>query len=368
MEIIYSSFITIIIDSLNIPLVKNKINNNSSNPKTDSINQNLKSHSHFISSNINTTSSSPPCPWWNSECDQLIAMRKKAFTNFIKNKSILNFIECSKYKNKVRLKLKEIKTKSFRSFCESLNKFSNPNYIWRKVKCFKNIFTHQGSDYQYNESSIATVKDLISNLFPPWVPIYADCILSNYHNDPFLDLPFSSLEFETVIDNLNSKSSPGLDNVNYKIIKHLPASAKRFLLILFNKMFTQKFYPSDWNKYVIFFIPKSDNKKFRPISLASCDCKIFERLIYNRLMWWLEYHNILPNSQFGFRRNRSCIDNLSTLCAEINLAKLNNEYTSTVFLDIIGAFDNVLIDILVQKVKHLGLPPTPYPLSLKLLL
>lgn len=170
-----------------------------------------------------------------------------------------------------------------------------------------------------------------------------------------------------MIDNLNINSSPGIDNIDYKIIKHLPPSAKEFLLTLFNKIFSYKIYPNDWNKYIIFFIPKSDNNKFRPISLASCICKIFERLIYNRFLCWLEYHNILPSCQFGFRRNHSCIDNLSILCAENYLANLNNEVTSTIFLDVVSAFDNVLIDILTKKLKQLGLPPnTPYLLYQKL--
>ncbi|KAL0101017.1 hypothetical protein PUN28_019438 [Cardiocondyla obscurior] len=40
-------------------------------------------------------------------------------------------------------------------------------------------------------------------------------------------------------------------------------------------------------------------------------------MIYNCLSWWLEYYKKFANSQFGFRKNRSCIDNLSILYAII---------------------------------------------------
>ncbi|EZA56049.1 hypothetical protein X777_03874 [Ooceraea biroi] len=40
-------------------------------------------------------------------------------------------------------------------------------------------------------------------------------------------------------------------------------------------------------------------------------------MLVNRFNWWLEVNKLLPSSQFGFRKQQSCIDNLSILYAEI---------------------------------------------------
>ena len=51
---------------------------------------------------------------------------------------------------------------------------------------------------------------------------------------------------------------------------------------------------------------KGDTKLFinyRPISLTSQLSKILEKVFYVRFYLFLNYFNILSNSQFGFRRN-----------------------------------------------------------------
>ena len=83
-----------------------------------------------------------------------------------------------------------------------------------------------------------------------------------------------------------------------------------------NSIFASGSFPSGWRKYLITFISKIDGQKFRPISFASCLCKIMERILSNRLNWWLESENKLLVSQFGFRRELSCTNNLAILYVE----------------------------------------------------
>lgn len=152
-------------------------------------------------------------------------------------------------------------------------------------------------------------------------------------------------------------SSPGLDGIDYTIIVALPTNAKSLLLNILNRIFITHTFPDEWRKYLVFFIPKQDDTKFRPISLASCIFKILERLIANRLNWFLEHYNLLPNSQFGFRRNRGCIDNLAILHSNILLGFQDDSSTLVSFLDIKAAYDNVISDILLNKLKGLGVSP-----------
>lgn len=97
----------------------------------------------------------------------------------------------------------------------------------------------------------------------------------------------------------------------------------------------------------------------RSISLTSCFLKVLEKLILNRLYWLLESsrHPILSNSQFGFRKFRSCQDNLTTLTAAIHEGFAAGSPTVAVFVDIKFAFDNVLPHILMNDLLELQFSP-----------
>ncbi|XP_058790871.1 uncharacterized protein LOC131664020 [Phymastichus coffea] len=81
-------------------------------------------------------------------------------------------------------------------------------------------------------------------------------------------------------------------------------------------------------------------------------------MIQVRLSWWLEHNVKLPLSQFGFRKSRSCADNLSILTTKIYSGFTNGLYTTVAYLDVKSAFDDVDPTSLVYLLKDLGLPET----------
>ena len=153
---------------------------------------------------------------------------------------------------------------------------------------------------------------------------------------------------------MNLKSSAGIDCIDYLIIYRLPAEAKNFLLDLHDDILDSPSFPEECRRYEIFFIPKGDGLKYRPISLAPCLCKVLEKMIHCRIVEWMEYYEKFPSSQFGFRKSKSCIDNLSLLHVEIIKASNRDAASPTVFLDIKSAYDNVLADVSIEKLKLVG--------------
>ena len=81
-----------------------------------------------------------------------------------------------------------------------------------------------------------------------------------------------------------------------------------------------------------------------------------EKLIHSRLNFFLKSSNILSNSQFGFRRGRSCADNLAILATEIWSGFVAGEVTAGLFLDLKGAFPSVIPQILIEDLRELGIP------------
>ena len=82
-------------------------------------------------------------------------------------------------------------------------------------------------------------------------------------------------------------------------------------------------------------------QNYRPISLLSNIDKIFERVMFNRVVDFLNKHNCIYNKQFGFRKNHSTVHALLDLTEEIRHALDNNLFAAGIFLDFQKAFVTV---------------------------
>ena len=99
---------------------------------------------------------------------------------------------------------------------------------------------------------------------------------------------------------------------------------------------------------------RSDPENYRPISLTSHIIKIFERIIRNRLVIFLEENKILNSTQHGFRKGRSCLTQLLNHMDNILKNLMNNQETDVIYLDYAKAFDKVDHNILIKKLYAYG--------------
>ena len=110
-------------------------------------------------------------------------------------------------------------------------------------------------------------------------------------------------------------------------------------------------------------IHKGDSKtyagNYRPISLLPILGKILEKLMYSRLLNFLQKHNIIVDNQFGFQKNKSTEDALLVLQTKITEAIENKRVACAIFLDFAKAFDTVNHEILVNKLEYYGIRGTP---------
>ena len=101
---------------------------------------------------------------------------------------------------------------------------------------------------------------------------------------------------------------------------------------------------------------ESDPSNYRPISLLPVVGKIFEKIIFNRIIVFLNKEKVLNEYQFGFRQNHSIIDGLVELSENVRLNWLNSKQnTISTFLDFKKAFDTVDHQILLAKCSSYGL-------------
>ena len=116
--------------------------------------------------------------------------------------------------------------------------------------------------------------------------------------------------------------------------------------------------PSVWKQAFVTPIykagDKTDPKNYRPISLTSIICKTMEHIICSHLMHHLDSHNILLDTQFGFRSHHSCESQLLLTIDDLARGINNRQQIDIGILDFSKAFDKVPHLRLLHKLEHYG--------------
>lgn len=296
----------------------------------------------------------PPAIWWSPGCSEKIEERRsaaRAYRNIISNRSYENYISVCKTVKKF---LDKAKNKSFRSFCESLGPNTPINLIWRPIKAFRRRF-----DSPESVSSTSPEDPEIQRAFlkiaPPFVPEEENFVDNLAVESPF-EAPISMKELENSIAKSRKKAAPGLNLITNVMLKYTTSAFRNILCRIFNFMMEVCRIPEEWIRYLVCLIPKPGGRGVRPIAISSSILKVLERIINSRLQWWCENNFVFTPNFFGFRPGRSCLDNVSVLVTDINLSFVKKEFLVAAFIDIEGAYDNVVPSILIKELLDLGMP------------
>ena len=137
-----------------------------------------------------------------------------------------------------------------------------------------------------------------------------------------------------------------MDEIHNAFLRNLPERALLEVLSCFNQLWAERSFPPSWRESIVVPIlkqgkDKSDPNNYRPISLTSCLCKVMERMVNRRLVWWLERRNLLSTVQCGFPRGRSTVDHLVRTENYIQEAFVLRQHVVGIFFDLEKAYDRV---------------------------
>ena len=94
---------------------------------------------------------------------------------------------------------------------------------------------------------------------------------------------------------------------------------------------------------------------YRPVSVLPAFSKILEKLVYNRLVKYLEKYDILSSNQYGFRKNHSTFHALVHLYEKISAAIDSKQIALGLFIGLCKAFETVNHEILSKKLEFFGI-------------
>ena len=169
----------------------------------------------------------------------------------------------------------------------------------------------------------------------------------------------SEAEVIKAIHSLKNSNSTGYDDFTTKFVKLSSTILAPALVKIFNLSIHTGVYPDSLKMAKVIPIFKkgdpSSVNNYRPISILSPINKIFEKIIYSRLISFIEKYQILYKYQYGFRKNHSTEHALIELVDQIRLNMDKKLMTCGIFIDLSKAFDTVNHHILLAKLENYGI-------------
>lgn len=177
--------------------------------------------------------------------------------------------------------------------------------------------------------------------------------------DPILDRVISYEEVVKCLLQCKNGKAPGVDGICNEFFKNLPQNWILYVTNLFNCILEKETVPKSWGEMTTTMLYKKGDKtdpgNYRPITLVNCVAKLFTQIIYSRMIDWLVGRDLIPESQSGFRKGRSCLDNLFTLLSvmQIHLHKPKTVLYA-LFIYFKGAFPSISHSLLWKKLYNFG--------------
>ncbi|KJZ69456.1 hypothetical protein HIM_11161 [Hirsutella minnesotensis 3608] len=188
----------------------------------------------------------------------------------------------------------------------------------------------------------------------PWVPVNTRKAI------PFAD----QVSFEETRDATlcTGNTSPGSDNITVRMLRAVWHAIGSLVHQLYQGCLSIGHHPKPFREAEVVMIAKpgrrdlSTPRAWRPISLLSCLGKGLERLIARRLAWESVCFGVLHSEQAGALPKRSAVDLVAALVHDIEEAFARKQVATLVTLDIQGAFDTVLRNRLILRLREQGWP------------
>ena len=294
-------------------------------------------------------------PWLTDGLKKSIRIKNKLYMKYIKIKSA--YYECTykMYRNRLTRLIKIAERKYYADLLES-NK-SNLKKTWNILKTIinKKKVHKVNENFKLSDDSITSDKKVISENFNdffvnvgynlakriPNVNVSPRDFVGDRLIESIYLEPVTSVEIDQIIKDLKNGAS-GCDDITAFVLKDTRQSINIPVCYLCNLSLSEGVFPNELKLANVLPLFKSGDpmlfNNYRPVSLLCVLSKVFEKVMYTRLLDFLELRNFLIKNQFGFRKFHSSYMALMVMMNDISKALDEGDSVIGFFLDFSKGF------------------------------
>ena len=312
-------------------------------------------------------------PWITNGILTSSKIKNKAFKQFKKSGNQVDYKKFKLYRdliNKLKRRSMTLHYKNY--FAQHLN---NSKKTWTGINtilCRKSksrmsdiflnsngkLFTDQKTVSKMFNNYFINVADKLAEKIPKPNTKFQD-YLNNPNEHSIYLKETTPAEVDKLICGLDSNKAPDLYGMSSKIVQMGGFIMAGIISHLFNMSIKHGRFPNLLQNAKVVPCHKDESRlemsNYRPISLLPTISKIFEKLMYSRLIDFIKKHNILYENQFGFQSGMSTEYAVNALLNNIIETLEKKEFGVCILLDFAKAFDTVNHEILISKLENYGI-------------
>lgn len=313
-------------------------------------------------------------PWWSREIENKRRALRSAHKKFRKEKDQENKVNLhNQYKQELREYKKLInnsRTNAWREFCSSNSErpwakpYKIANQKYKKALLPSSV---KKTDGQFTKSIEETVTEILDSIFPKDEIDDDNEINKKIRenalniNNKIKDKMFTYNEVSKVINKINDKKAPGIDGISGKMVINAYRSIPTTFVTLYNCCLQKGFFPTNWKTALIKLLhkPNSDHSNpdnYRPISLLSIMGKVLDKLLINRISWFLQERKFFNKNQYGFLPSKSTTQAIEKVIQFIKIARDKKQHSLLLSLDFKGAFNHAWWPLIFDSLKKSDCP------------
>ena len=168
-----------------------------------------------------------------------------------------------------------------------------------------------------------------------------------------------------IISNLKNTKALGVDNIATEVWKKGKITLSGPIARLCNVSMATGIVPDLFKKAIVHPVYKGHGKdprdpaSYRPVAILPALSKVLENVVRDSLLSWFKQKNFLPESQYGFRPDKSVAMALTVAQTDWINAKAKNELVGIMAFDLSAAFDTLEHSLLLRKLESANIKGIP---------
>ena len=224
------------------------------------------------------------------------------------------------------------------------------------IDATKNIITCSKQMGEMLSQQYSSVFSIPKSPMPTTEEIFSE----NGENQPLLsDILFTEQDIVKAISEISISSAAGPDFFPALFLKNCKNSLAKPLFIIWRTSLDTGEIPQQMKTANIVPIHKGGSRgvpaNYRPVALTSHLVKLFEKVIRNSMVSFMEEHGLFNATQHGFRVGRSCLSQLIAHFDNIIHLLETGQNVDVIYLDFAKAFDKVDFLVTLRKLEEMGI-------------